>query len=102
MKLTIFSKTLRSKEGKQFKVYLTRLHNNTTGEDDACRVNFKEGIPIPQIFPVIVNVEKKDANLSTRRYTDDAGQEHKTLTLWVDAYNLTGEEYVDHSLDDYA
>lgn len=100
MRLTIFAKTLRSREGKPFKVYLTRL-KKTTGEEDTCRVMFREGIQIPPSFPVIVDVEKKNAQLSSKHYLDDSGQEHKTLTLWVDAYTPTGEEYIDHSLDEY-
>jgi hypothetical protein len=101
MKLTIFSKSLRSKEGKPFKVYLSRLRNNKTGEEVTCRVNFPEGTAIPPTFPVIVTVDKQNANLSERKYTDESGQTHTTYTLWVKAYTLTGEEYVDHSLDDF-
>lgn len=101
MKLTIFCKSLRNRDGKPFKVYLTRLQNAKTGDQLTCRVNFREGVALPATFPAIVEVNKSDANLSTRTYNDESGQVHTTYTLWVNAYTPTGEEYVDHSLDDY-
>lgn len=100
MKLTIFSKSMKSKEDRKFKVYLTRLRNKN-GEEVSVRVAWAEGVVIPAQFPCIILVDKKDANLSTRTYKSEDGSTGTSHTLWVNAYTPTTEEYVDHSLDEY-
>lgn len=100
MRLTVFAKTMKSKEDRKFRVYLSRL-TKTSGEEVPIRIQWGEGVPIPSTFPIIINVEKKNANLSVRKYTDKDGNESLSHTLWVNEYTPTGEEYVDHSLDEY-
>lgn len=100
MKLTIFSKSMKSKEDRKFKVYLTRLKKKD-GEEVPVRVSWAEGVVIPNAFPCIIIVEKKDANLSQKKYTDSDGNPAYSYTLWVNDYKPSGEEYVDHSLDEY-
>ncbi len=101
MEITVFAKNMKTKEGRSFRVYLSRLHNNRTGEEDSVRIQFREGLTLPTLFPVIIEVRKEDANLSTRTYTDDKGTQHVNKTLWVNEYRMSPREYVDHSLDDY-
>lgn len=101
MKLTIFAKNMKSAEGRPFKVYLTRLTNKNTGEEISVRLHLKEGLPQLPECPVIIQVEKKDANLAKRSIADDTGELHTYYTLWVNKYSVSDEEYVDHSLDDY-
>lgn len=100
MKLTIFSKTVKSKEDRKFKVYLTRL-TKKSGEEVPVRVAWVEGVVPPASYPCIILVDKKDANLSTRTYTDAEGAKAQSLTLWISEYTPSGEAYVDHSLDDF-
>lgn len=100
MKLTIFSKSMKSKEDRKFKVYLTRLKRKD-GEEVPVRVSWAESVVIPSSFPCIIEVEKKNANLSQKKYKDLEGNEGVSYTLWVNEYTLSKEEYVDHSLDDF-
>lgn len=101
MKLTIFSKSMKSKEDRKFKVYLTRLKRKD-GEEVPVRVSWADGVVIPASFPCIILVDKKDANLSQKSYRDADGNLGTSYTLWVNDYSPSGEEYVDHSLDDFA
>lgn len=101
MQLTIFAKTKKTAEGRTFRIYLSRLINKNSGEELPVRVQFREGIPVPSLYPINIIVEKKDANLSTKKFTDDEGKEHVTHTLWVNSYQTSPEPFVDHSLDDY-
>ena len=100
MKITVFAKTMKTKEGKSFKIYLSRLVKKT-GEEVPVRVQFTEGTPLPTVYPVIIEVPKSGAQLSPRKYLDKDGVESESYTLWVREYMPTGEEYVDHSLDDF-
>lgn len=101
MNLTVFAKSMKSAEGRPFKVYLTRLTNTKTEEEISVRLHLREGLPQLPECPVIIQVEKKDANLSRRTIPDDAGELHTYYTLWVNKYTVSDEAYVDHSLDDY-
>ncbi len=100
MNLTIYAKTKKTNEGRSFKIYLTRLTRKSTGEEVPARVNFAEGVPLPTLFPVNIVIERKDANLSEKKYKDADGVEHITYNLWVNDYQ-PGEPYEDHSLDDF-
>ena len=100
MKLTIFSKTMKSKDDRKFKVYLTRLVKKD-GEEVPVRVAWAEGVVPPASYPCIILVDKKNANLATRTYTDADGAKAQSFTLWVNEYSPSGEAYVDHSLDEF-
>ena len=101
MKITIFCKNAKSREGRSFDIYLSRLTRQTTGEEIPVRVQFSRTCKPPQVFPCIVEVEKSEAHLSTKSYTTESGESRTTYTLWVNAYTLSPEAYVDHSLDDF-
>lgn len=101
MKLTVFAKSMKSAEGKPFKVYLSRLTNTKTGEEISVRLNLRDDLPRLQECPCIIEVDKKDANLAKRSLTDENGETHTYYTLWVNKYKMSDEEFIDHSLDDY-
>lgn len=101
MKLTVFAKSMKSGEGKAFKLYLSRLMNKNTGEEISVRLNLRDDLPRLPECPVIIEVEKKDANLAKRVLTDENGETRTYYTLWVNKYKVSDEEFVDHSLDDY-
>lgn len=100
MEITIYAKNKKTAEGRSFRIYLSRLTNKRTGEVVPVRVNFKEGLPLPTVFPVNIVVQKKDANLAETHYRDDEGEERVARSLWVNAYEM-GNPFEDHSLDDY-
>lgn len=101
MKITVFKKVRSSKDGRKFDSYITRL-SKKDGSDVSMSVKFSESCKPPVDFPIILEVEKKDANLSKRRYTDmSTGDVKEGLTLWLKKYNVSRETYVDHSLDEY-
>lgn len=102
MKLTIFAKKKHTKEGKEFFTYLTTL-TKSDGSTLSCAVKFSEDIgnPKPVDCPMIIELDKADCNLSTRKYKDSDGVENFAHTLWINKYSKTGEQFVDHSMDDF-
>ena len=101
MELTIFAKKKTTKEDKKFYIFLTTLKKKD-GTEQHMTVKFKEDCPELKASqcPCNIIVEKKDANVSERAYTDNEGNDKKALTLWIGKYQV-GEPYVDTSLDDY-
>lgn len=100
MEITIFKKMVKTKAGKSFFSYVTKLVKND-GTEVYCSVKFREGVIIPEEFPCILKVEKSDANLSSKRITLQDGGEYERHILWVSGYTNSGKKYVDHSLDDF-
>lgn len=102
--ITIFAKRRKTKEGnKTFTQYLTTM-TTKEGEERTMSVVFKEGCaaPKPDSCPCIIEFEKKDGNVSRRRYVrEDTGEDAYSYTLWLDAYKLTDKAYVDTSMDEY-
>lgn len=96
--ITVFRKTLE-KDGRSFDVYKTTL-NTRDGEKVYADVCFKKGVTIPDVFPCVVNFEKKDANLQTRETEKEDGTVFINRKLWLNAIGDV-EEYIDHSLDDF-
>ena len=102
MQITIYAKKRQTNEGKTFYNYLSTL-TDRNGNDIPCQVKFREGAgnPRPEQCPMNIAFDKADANLTTREYTDATTAEiRKAHVLWVSKWN-PGEEYVDHSLDDF-
>ena len=101
MQITVFKKVRTSKDGRKFDSYITRLMKKD-GTESSMSVKFSESCKPPVDFPIILEVEKKDANLSKRRYTDmSTGEVKEGLTLWIKHYIVSRETYVDHSLDEF-
>lgn len=102
MEITIFAKKRNTKEGKLFITYLSTL-TKKSGEKETVSVKFKDTCPAPkpEDCPLNIVIEKQNANLSSRMFTNpNNGEVAISKTLWVTEYTLGGE-YVDTSLDDY-
>ena len=101
MEITVFAKKKQTKAGKTFYVFLTTLTKKDGSEQKAV-VKFKEGCaPLKaEDCPVNIIIEKEDANMSQRTYTDAQGDEKVAYTLWLSKY-VMGTPYVDSSMDDY-
>lgn len=104
MQIAIFAKKRTTREGKTFYQFLTTLtrHDGTT---ETMRVAFRDvdgnAQPKPETCPRNIVVERDNANIATTRYTDnETGEVKQRKTLWVTRWE-PGEEYVDHSLDEY-
>lgn len=100
MEITVYAKTKKTVEGRTFRIYLSRITRKSTGEQIPVRVNFKEGVPLPTVFPVNLVIQKENANLTEKHYYDDEGVKRTSHNLWIEKYEM-GEPFVDHSLDDY-
>lgn len=106
MKVLVFAKKRQTKEGKNFVAYVTKL-TKKNGEEVVAGVKFREdcGSPKFEECPCYVNVDKKDANLVTKKVevTTEDGEikEVENKTLWVQKWTMSPEKYVDHSLDDF-
>lgn len=102
MELSIFAKKRNTKEGKIFYSYLTTM-TKKDGTELTVSVKFRDecGAPKPESCPVNIVVEKNDANLASKDFTnEESGETGKLYTLWVSNW-AEGSPYVDHSLDDF-
>lgn len=102
MELAIFAKKRTTKEGKGFYSYLSTL-TKKTGEKLTVAVKFRDdcGSPEPKNCPMIIGVNKKDANLSSREFVrEDTGEAGKSFTLWVSEWDYI-RDYIDTSLDEF-
>lgn len=100
MKLTIFGKTRLTSEGKPFVTYLTRLAKKDKTLVTV-QVKFRQGCQAPQATPSIILVDRKDCSMAERVVHTEDGQDLLGRTLWISAWQPSGEVYVDHSMDDY-
>lgn len=106
MKVLVFGKKRQTKDGKNFTAYVSKL-TKTTGEEITVGVKFREecGAPKLEETPCYIEVAKADANLSTRtvEVTTEDGEikEVENKTLWVSAWSMSPEKYVDTSLDEF-
>lgn len=102
MKVTVFEKTINLKDGRTFKSYRTRL-TKKDGSGVYCGVMFpKDDTPKTEEFPLVIAFDKKDANISQRKsIKEETGEVFVNNTLWLKKFVRTGEEYVDHSLDEF-
>lgn len=106
MKITIFAQKKKTKEGREFFTYLATL-TKKDGSEDKVEAKFREecGAPDPKKCPLIIEVDKSDANISEKKekYTDEVGAEQEVTRrrLWISAYSESEEKFIDSSLDDY-
>lgn len=104
MTITLFRKKVTPKNGnKPFNKYITTL-TNKQGENVYCDVRFNDGVDLPKEFPCIIEIDKKNANMSIKNntVTDEQGEEKTYIrhTLWINAIKKVSP-YIDHSLDDF-
>lgn len=102
MELTIFAKERMSKDGKKFTSYITQL-TKKSGEKETVSVNFREECigPKKEQCPCNIIVAKKNCNLAVKTVTDENGIKLIYKTLWIQKEWEFGEEYIDHSMDEY-
>ena len=102
MKITLFAKTVHSRDGKAFIHYIGKL-TNKAGEEISVVVRTVSDIPqfVQSKCPYTIEFDKKDANLQSKKYTDRDGNERTSYTLWLKKYTESSETFVDHSLDDF-
>lgn len=103
MEITVFAKKRKTKEGKAFTSYLTKMVRKSTGETVTASVKFREecGSPKLESCPCNIIVDKKNANMSSQEYVrEDTGEAAISYTLWVSAWEK-GSDYIDKSLDDF-
>lgn len=103
MEITVFAKKRKTKEGKAFTSYLTKLIKKSTGEIITATVKFREecGAPKSETCPCNIIIDKKNANLSSREFErEDTGEMATSYSLWISAWEK-GSEYIDKSLDDF-
>ena len=103
MEITVFAKKRKANNGNEFYAYIARLVNKNTGEQETMSVKFKRDtqLPDPADCPMNIEIEKKDCNIATSTYTDEASAEVRiSKILWVNAWT-PGSAYEDHSMDDY-
>lgn len=102
MNITVFAKKRTTEDGKKtFYNYLATLVKKD-GSEIKVSVKFREecGAPKPEKCPCNIIVDKGKANLSTREVTTNDGEIVTVYTLWVSEWK-PGEEYKDHSLDEF-
>ena len=106
MKVLVFAKKRQTKDGKNFTAYVSKL-TKKNGEEITAGVKFREecGAPKAEECPCYIEINKMDANLATRKteITTDEGEikEIEQKTLWVSAWKMSPDKYVDKSLDDF-
>ena len=108
MQLTVFAKTKHTKEGKPFNTYFSKLKKKD-GSEITAELKFREDCGVPKDFPVNIIVDKSNANFSEKDVTvvskDEAGNEEERVVtqrrIWINEWNYSEEEYVDHSMDDF-
>ena len=104
MKTTIFAKRVKTHDGKTFVTIVTNLERKD-GSRQYMRVMYsgkdKNKSFDSDACPLVIEFNREDANASTETYTDRAGEERKSYTLWLKDYKVSDEKFVDHSLDDF-
>ena len=105
MRLVIFKKMIKYEKG-DFPVYSTKLPAKD-GRELFCKVRFTSAAEDPKKcnFPLAIEVNKADANLSVRAVdvTDpETGVSHlvDVRTLWINKWDKSVIPFVDTSLDE--
>ena len=104
MKITVFAKRIKTKDGKSFIEFVTSLERKD-GTKQYMRAMYsgkdKNKAFDADMCPMIIEFDKANANVSTKTFVSKTGEERKNYTLWIKDYTKTNEVYVDHTLDDF-
>ena len=100
MRLEVFGKQRTNKDGKSFITYMSRITNMKTGETIPVQIKFRIGVEVPKELPIVVNIEKKNANLVEENWENETGEAGVKHVLWISAVK-SYERYIDHTLDDF-
>lgn len=103
MKVLVFAKRQKTFDGRTWFKFLGTMRKKS-GEDEVVQVRFRDecGNPSVDKCPCYLSIDKENANLSRKTYTDkDTGERHESWTLWVNDWVMLDEPYVDTSLDEF-
>ena len=100
MRLEVFGKQRTNKDGKPFIIYLSKITNMKTGEIIPVQIKFRTGVEVPKKLPIVLNIEKKNANLVKKDWENEKGETIVKHVLWVSAVK-SYEDYIDHTLDNF-
>lgn len=105
MRIDVFKKTKTTKKGKNFDIYVSKLTNKKTGEKLYVQVKFvgeaQTAFSNSKLgYPLTIEFDKANANLSTEEITTDSGETFIRHNLWITKLNNI-EQYVDTSLTDF-
>ena len=100
MRLEVFGKQRTNKDGKSFITYMSRITNMKTGETIPVQIKFIIGVEVPKELPIVINIEKKNANLVKENWENETGEAGVKNVLWISAVK-SYEKYIDHTLDDF-
>lgn len=105
MRIDVFKKTKTTKKGKNFDIYVSKLTNKTSGEKLYVQVKFvgdaQTAISNSKIeYPLTLEFDKRNANLSTEETSTDTGDIFVRRTLWITSIDKI-ERFVDSSLTDF-
>lgn len=112
--LTIFAKTRKTKDGREFKTYFTTLPNG-----EKVKAKFQRDCGEPKQFPCNIDLMQSGCNLSTEKYirtvednkvdpstgevvgTETMQEKAEAKVLWISAWVYSDEEYRDTSMDEF-
>lgn len=100
--LNVFKKTRTTKEGKTFPAYITRIVNKSTGEEISASLKFEEDVDTPKDKDFPIRIDVLNGSVSSRKFTDNKGEERIGYTVWVREWKKSDEPFVDNSMDEWA
>ena len=98
MTIDVFTKLRQTKDGKAFQAYFGTLKKNN-GDEVHVTIKFREGVEIPDEFPVTMVSDKKNMNLA-HRVVEVNGNPNVFYTLWVRKVDQW-IPYIDTSLEEF-
>lgn len=100
MLITVFAKTVTTKNGNQFERYITKMEDKD-GVTHTMSVKFRKSCGVPETFPHNIYIGKDDCNISKKTYTkNNTGETYVAEELWISDW-IEGPMYVDHSTDNF-
>lgn len=112
--LTIFAKTRKTNDGREFKTYLTTLPNG-----QKVKVKFQTACGEPKCCPCNIDLMQNGCNLTAETRvrtvvdskvdpatgevigTETVQENAETKVLWISAWAYSAEEYRDTSMDEF-
>lgn len=112
--LTIFAKTRKTKDGREFKTYVTTLPDG-----EKVKVKFQNACGEPRNCPCNIDLTQNGCNLSTENNvrtvvdnkvdpatgevigTETVQEKAEAKVLWISAWAYSAEEYRDTSMDEF-
>ena len=105
--IALFAKKKKTKEGREFWAFSTKLPKKDGSGEVYFDVKFKEGCNAPKSeqCPMYIDVERDKVSRKTEvkkgKNEVDEDIEYTVNTLFIGAYTVSDEKYVDHSMDEF-